>query len=132
MISKDSMIFIIEDDQPYGVLIQYHLKYLGFQNVLLFHDETQCLNNMDKCPEVLISDYHLNYMSGLKLIEEARKKTSGFYSILLSGEYDKARYSDDISLNKIDKYLIKGENELEKLSEVLNSLMNSKHHVQFY
>ncbi len=132
MLTKESTIFIVEDDKPYGILVQFYLRKLGFQNVELFHDEEQCLNNMDKHPKVLISDYHLNYMNGMKLIEKARKKSSGFYSILLSGSYHKEKYSNDMSLRKIDKYIMKGDNELDKLHETLSGLMDPVYNLQFY
>jgi DNA-binding response OmpR family regulator len=132
MITKDSTIFVVEDDKPYGILIQCYLRKLGFQHIFLFHDEKECLDSMDQYPEVLISDYHLNFMSGLKLIQEARKISSGFYSVLLSGAFHKEKYSNDMPLHYIDKYIMKGDNELQKLSETLNTFMNPMYNAQFY
>lgn len=132
MITKNSTIFIIEDDKPYGALLQRHLKNLGFQNVVIFHDEEQCLNNMHQHPKVLISDYNLNYMSGLRLIEEAREKSTGFYSILLSGVYNQEHYAYDMSSHNIDKYIMKGDDELQKLSQTLDNFMNPTFSIHLY
>lgn len=132
MITKSSLIFIVDDDKPYGNLLLTYLKKSGFQHVELFHDENQCLNNMEQHPEVLISDYNLNYMSGLKLIREARKISSGFYSILLSGAFHKEQYKDDMSLHNVDKYILKGDDELGKLSETLDNFMDPVYKVQYY
>lgn len=132
MITKNSLIFIVEDDKPYGNLVRSFLKKSGYEHVTLFHDERDCLNNLSQHPEVIISDYHLNYMSGLKLIQEARKKSSGFYTILLSGAYHIEKFSDDIPVQKVDKYIIKGENEFQILTETLNDLTISKSSSQYY
>ena len=132
MITKKSLIFIVDDDKPYGNLLSAYLRKAGFQHIELFHDEGQCLNNMGQHPEVLISDYNLNYMSGLKLIQEAREISPGFHSILLSGAFHKEHYSDDMPLDKVDKYIMKGDNELEKLSETLESFMDPGNRIQYY
>jgi ActR/RegA family two-component response regulator len=132
MFTKDSLIFLIDDDEPYGKLIQTHIQRQGFGNVVLFQDERSCLLNIIQHPHVLITDYHLNYMSGLKLIEQARKIIRSFYSILLSGVYHNEIYSDDMSIRNVDKYIIKGENDLNQLSETLHNFLIPECCYQFY
>jgi two-component SAPR family response regulator len=133
MFTKDSPIFVVDDDKPYGNLVQTYIKRLGFQNVTFFDDEESCLHNMIYNPRVLIADYYLTYMSGLKLIEQARKINSELYAILLSGAYHKEIYSDDMSIRHIiDKYIIKGDNDLDQLSAILNSFLTPDCSYQYY
>lgn len=132
MITENSTIFIIEDNKFYGVAVKNHLKKLGFKNVVLFHDEIQCLNSMHQGPEVLISDYQLNHMNGLKLFEEAKKKSSGFYSILLSRNYENEKHSNDMPIRYINRYIKKDGEELNKLSEVLSNYLDPAYNVQYY
>ena len=132
MFTKDSLIFIVDDDEPYGKLIQIFLGRQGFRNVTFFQDEKSCLQNMIKCPEVLITDYNLNIMSGLKLIEKARKFCHGIFSILLSGVYHKEAFSDDHSIGDIDKYIIKDNDALNELSRTLDSFLIPGYNYQYY
>ncbi len=132
MVTNDSLIYILEDDRPYGALMQQYLNKQGFKQIILFHDENNCLTNLDKHPSILITDYHLNYMSGLKVIQEARKVNPDIYTILISGAYHKAKYSDDIPLQKIDKYIIKDNNELQELSKFLFALMDKTPDEEYY
>ncbi len=131
MITKNSLIFILEDDKAYGILIQNCLKKSGFQKVVLFQDENLCLNNMAKHPRILISDYHLNYMSGLQIIKMAKEENKGLYTILLSGDYHKEKFSND-SLQEIDKYIMKGDHEFEVLVKTLNNLTDQQYDENFY
>lgn len=124
MFTKDSLIFVVDDDVPYGKLVQTYINRQGFQNVTFFQDEGSCLLNMLYNPDVLIADYHLNFMSGLKLIEQAREICRGIYSILLSGVYHKEFYSGDMSIRHIDKYIQKGDNDLDQLSETLHGFLS--------
>jgi len=123
MFTKDSLIFIVDDDIPYGKLVEMHLRRQGFRNVTFFDDEGICLQNLIYNPHVLITDYHLKYMSGLKLIVQAKIIVRRLYAILLSGAYHKELYSDDISIRDIDKYIIKGENDRTQLTEILNDFL---------
>jgi len=132
MFAKDSLIFVVDDDVPYGKLVQTYIKRQGFENVTFFQDERSCLRNMKDNPQVLIADYHLNFMSGLKLIERAREICRGIYSILLSGVYHKELYSDDMSIRNVDKYIMKGENDLNHLSETLHNFLIPGCSYQFY
>lgn len=132
MITKNSLIFILEDDKAYGILIQNFLKKSGYQKVVLFQDENLCLNNMTKRPKILISDYHLNYMSGLQIIKKVKEKNSGLYTILLSGAYHKEKFSNDMPLREVNKYILKGDHEFEELVKTLNNLVDQYYDENFY
>jgi DNA-binding response OmpR family regulator len=132
MITKNSLIFILEDDKAYGILIQNHLKKAGYQKAVLFQDENLCLNNMTKRPKILISDYHLNYMSGLQIIKKAKESNNGLYTILLSGAYHKEKFSNDIPLSEINKYIRKGECEFKELVKTLDNLTEQYYDENFY
>jgi DNA-binding response OmpR family regulator len=125
MLTKSSLIFIVDDNLYYGKMILYHLKNQGFENVILFSDENKCLDNFKKKPRLLISDYHLKEMNGLQLIQKARGVYQGFYTILLSGSYYEEDFNNNVILHEIDKYIIKGQDELQILADTLNDWINS-------
>ncbi len=132
MVTKNSIIFIIEDNELYGKAVQSFLRSIGFRNVIWFQDERHCLHSMGNRPEVLILDYQLNYMNGLDLLKEARKKSSGFFSILLSGTFDRLKYNTGMPLPFFDRYIRKDGQEFKKLSETLDNFMDPAYNIQFY
>jgi DNA-binding response OmpR family regulator len=132
MITENSIIFYVEDNKLYGKVVQSFLKKLGYGNVIWFQDERHCLHCMDQGPEVLILDYELNYMTGIKLLEEAKKKSLNFYTILLSGTFEKVKHINDMPLHYIDRYIRKNGYELKRLADTLNDFMNPSSKLRFF
>jgi DNA-binding NtrC family response regulator len=123
MNGTNNLIFIIDDDLGYGRYVQARLAQNKYTNVHLYEDEKACLKDMKKFPAILIVDYHLKEMSGLQLIQKAKNIYPDFYSILLSGEYHNTQSTnvmDERFLAYIDKYIIKGMNDMEELFEALD------------
>ena len=119
----NNLIFIIDDDLGYGRYVQARLAQNKYTNVHLYDDEKAFLKDMKKSPAILIVDFHLKEMSGLQLIQKAKNIYPDFYSILLSGEYhntQNASVIDERFLKYIDKYIIKGMNDMEELFEALD------------
>ncbi len=126
MLTKSSLIFIIDDNLYYGKIILHHLKNQGFENIILFNDENKCLDSFKEQPSLLISDYHLKDMDGLQLVEKAREVHTEFYTILLSGSYYDEDFNNKIVLQHIDKCIIKGHDELQKLTNTLNDWIDKE------
>jgi ActR/RegA family two-component response regulator len=122
MNGSGNLIFIVDDDLGYGRYVQARLTQNRFTNVHLYDDEKECLKDMKQLPAFLIVDYHLKKMSGLQLIQKAKSICPDFYSILLSGEYHNNSTSmmDERFLQYIDKYIIKGMDDMEELMDTLN------------
>jgi DNA-binding NtrC family response regulator len=131
MIKRNSLVFIVEDDIACGKLIDYNVKKQGFENVCLFHDENECLENLTDDVKVIIADFRLNTMNGLTLINKARQKNPHIYTILFSGLHDQDIFSDEDTRELVDEYIMKG---CEGISELIDSLNNwaRKQYVEYY
>lgn len=121
MFGKENLIFIIDDNVAYGKLIKATLKKHSYNNVRVFTKEHDFLDNMDQYPHIVICDYHLNTMNGLKLIELAKETHPFFYSILLSGEFhiNTENVLDQRFIHLVDRYLVKNMDELKELVHTL-------------
>jgi len=120
----NNLIFIIDDDLGYGRYVQARLAQNRYNNVNLYDDEKACLKDMKQSPDILIVDYHLKTMSGLQLIQKAKIIYPDFYSILLSGEYHNTNTTgsmDERFIQYIDKYIIKGMDDMEELFEAIDN-----------
>jgi len=132
MISKNSLIYIIDDDLSYGNLVELNLINQDFKHVLLFTDEKLCLESMKDGPKVLISDFHLKNMTGFKLIQKARKIYPDFYTILFSADYEYTNYKDVLTSRQVNKYIYKDCNTITELLETLELWMQSDQFIQYY
>ena len=112
---------MIDSDSDYGTSVKINLAKKNFNNFVLFEDEKDCLSNMIKKPKILITGYHLKNSSGLQLIKKAKAIYPDFFSILLSGEFHNETFKvfDERFLQYVDKYIIKGMDDMEELIETV-------------
>jgi len=127
MSKKNSLIFVVEDDIPFGKLIQYYLMKHGYKNMIVYTHEKDCLDNFKRHPDVLITDYRLKCMDGIKLIQKAKKIYLDFYCILLSGmQYDEI-FVNGISGQYIDKYIRKGLYSMNELVLAIDQCLHKQY-----
>jgi len=115
------LIYMIDPDEAYGIKVKNRLAFNHFENFAFFSDTEECLKNMNKKPKILIVSAHLKSFSGIQLIKKARATNPKFFSILLSGESDEDPFKicDDRFLQFVDKYIIKGMDDLEEIIETV-------------
>jgi DNA-binding NtrC family response regulator len=126
MLEKNSLIFVVEDDIPCGKLMQYYLTKNGYKNVIVYTCEKDCLNNFERHPEVLITDYRLKSTDGIKLIQKAKKIFLDFYCILLSGMQQDEIFVNGISRQYIDKFVRKGLSSMNELVQALDHCLHTQ------
>ena len=132
MNKKKCLISIVEDDIPCGKLLEYYLRRNGFNNVALYTDENNFIHNLNKHPQIVITDYRLKATNGVELIRHAKKIYPDFYCILFTGlNYDEICQEDKSEL-LIDKYIRKGLYSLTELLTTLNTYSKTQFIEQFY
>ena len=129
---NNSLIFAVEDDIPYGKLIQYCLVKNGYKNVKVFTHEKKCLDSFKQHPDILITDYRLKSMDGLKLIQKARRIYPDFYCILLTGMPQDEISRLRISKYCIDKYIRKDLKSMQELIRILDYYIQSQYVEHYY
>ena len=115
------LIHMVDIDEDYRKLVKSILSKHNFKHMSLYSNENDCLADMIKKPKILITGYHLNHISGLQLIKKARAIYPHFYSILLSGDFhkDTLKVYDERFIQYVDKYIIKGMDDMEELIEAI-------------
>ncbi len=119
--ASSTLIYIMNNDEGYGKIVKTSLAAKRFKNVVFFADEAECLKNMGKKPKVLITGSRLKSLSGLQLIKKARAIYPDFYSILLSNDFqnDSFKIYDERFIQYVDKYIIKGMDDMEEIIETV-------------
>jgi response regulator RpfG family c-di-GMP phosphodiesterase len=119
MENKSTLIFVVEDDLPCGMLIKYYLAKKYYTNVYLFSTEKECLANLSKKPDIIITDYRLKSMNGIDLIRKIKRIYPSFYSILLTALPADEIFNKSMNNRLIDKYIRKS---LTSMSELFYSI----------
>src|SRR5688500_9103415 len=62
-------VFIVEDDEFVGNIMQRTLEKISDAEVHLFRTPEECLNNLHLNPDVVSIDYYLPGMTGMEMME---------------------------------------------------------------
>jgi DNA-binding NtrC family response regulator len=115
-------IFIVDDDLFCRELYQKHLRNIGFENILVFENGQSCLDSLYLQPDVMFIDYNMTPYNGLELMEKVRVLNPDVHVLLISGQKDIRIALEALRGGAFD-YIIKGERDLEMISNVTNRLM---------
>lgn len=133
-------VLIAEDEPPVARYIRTLVEEAGGYTVVgLCEDGEEALEQIRAVnPDVLISDIKMNGMTGLELIQQARKEYPQLLSVIISG-YKMFEYAQEaIKLNTVD-YLLKPINRdeffrlMERIRETLmqDYRIKRRRHLEF-
>jgi len=81
-------VFIVEDDKLYGEMLRYHLSLNPDNEVLLFTNGRDCIDNLHLSPGFISLDYSLPDMSGLEVLQKIRAFDPRLPVVIVSGQED--------------------------------------------
>ena len=116
-------IFIVEDNDLYAKVLKRQLENDHFE-VYVYYNGRDCLNNLDKSPDVITLDYTLPDMNGDLILSEIKKQLPSVHVIIISGQND---INTAVSLlkNGAYDYITKGPDTREKLNNTIRNIYQS-------
>ena len=84
---KSVLIYIVDDEPMIGELVQAILQREGFQSSFFQYPDHALIafEKAAKKPDLLLTDYRMDPMSGLELIEQCKRLKPDLKTILYSG-----------------------------------------------
>ncbi|MEI6193906.1 MAG: response regulator [Verrucomicrobiota bacterium] len=102
---KHPTIFVVDDEPMLLDLAAAILEPLGYE-VRTFRDPRSALAAFSKAkPEVVVTDYAMDGMNGIDLIQECKRVNPDQKTMLVSGTVDEHIYADQSA--RPDKFLAK-------------------------
>lgn len=117
-------IFIVEDNELYAKVLKKQLEQEHFE-VNIYYSGSECLNNLDKSPGIILLDFMLPDMTGDSVLREIKAKDPGIHVIIISGQNDINTAVDLLKMGAYD-YLTKGPDTREKLHRTINTLYHTE------
>jgi DNA-binding NtrC family response regulator len=114
-------IFLVDDDTFSINLYRQVLENNGYTDVSTFFNSSIALFNLEKKPSVVFLDYQMSDISGIEVLKKIKKFDKSIYVIMISGQEKIKVAFDAIKLGAFD-YIEKGDNELEKIIQVLEKI----------
>ncbi|WP_372936823.1 sigma-54-dependent transcriptional regulator [Mariniphaga sediminis] len=81
-------IFIVEDDRFYGELLKRHMQLNPENEVYLFQNGKDCLNNLYLMPDMISLDYRLPDFSGDSILKKVHADYPELPVVIVSGQED--------------------------------------------
>jgi len=86
--STNFSVFVVEDDEFYSEVLEYHLSLNPDVSVTKFANAKDFLNNLDKNPDAVTLDYSLPDMSGEEVLKKIQEYNSEIPVVMISGQED--------------------------------------------
>jgi DNA-binding NtrC family response regulator len=117
-------IFIVEDDKFFAQIVETYLNEKGFPNVHLYSSGSDCLQEMDKKPEIVILDYTLGFENGNEILKKIKEISPTTQVIMLSGQEFLHVAVKSFKYGAFD-YIEKNKDSLTNLQKVLDRILSN-------
>jgi two-component system, NtrC family, response regulator AtoC len=120
---KHHLIFIVEDNEMYSLLLDYTLSNESTCRVMRFTTGEECIRNLDMKPDLVILDLTLPGIDGKETLKHIKYRDPAIPVVILTGNEDIDAARDFVNKG-ISNYLIKGTDTIPKLVSIIDSTCN--------
>lgn len=118
-------IFIVDDDLFYLNILERHVSTLGYQKVTTYDNGTDCLNHLDKKPDIILLDYGMDNLTGFDVLKKIKRFDPDIYVVMISGQEEIKPAVDSLKYGAFD-YIQKGESDKKNIEKVLDRIFETK------
>ena len=120
-IIKNYKIFLVDDDLFYLNMYEQHIKNLGFDDVTLFENGTDCLNDLIQYPDIVFLDHNMDMLNGFEVLKKIKRFDPNINVVMVSGQENLQTALNALKYGAFD-YIVKGDRENEKMKSVIKRI----------
>jgi DNA-binding NtrC family response regulator len=124
MTEKPFQVFVVEDNEWYNHLLVHNLSLNPDFHVVSFQNGKDCLDNLDKGPDLITLDYRLPDMSGIDVLRRIKKENPDIQVILISEQADINVVVELLKEGAYD-YIVKTNDIREHLLNTVQNIRNN-------
>lgn len=119
-------LFLVDDDIIFLKMLEIQFQHHGDFDIETFETGELCLQNLDKKPDVIILDFHLDgitksAMNGLETLDKIKNSNPNIPVIMLSSQ-DKIDVAVSCMHNKAFDYIVKSETAFLRLQKAIETI----------
>lgn len=80
------LIFVVDDDKFAHHLLNSILRKFSFRNVEHFFSGEDCLENIEKAPDIILLDFEMDGINGLETLNRIKKHFPDIKVLMISGQ----------------------------------------------
>ena len=117
-------VFIVEDDEFQGKLMQKTLERIPDAEVHVFTEPEDCLNALHMNPDVVSIDYYLPGMNGMEMLEKIKNYNNSINCIIVSGQ-EKVEIVLELYKHGASDYIMKDDNAITNLEHAVKKIFDN-------
>jgi DNA-binding NtrC family response regulator len=80
------LIFMVDDDPFCLALYRQYLKNIGEENVVVFSDSSECLDNLSRNPDLIFLDHSMGPINGIDTLKKIKRIDPNATVVFISGQ----------------------------------------------
>lgn len=117
--------FVVDDDVFWSTMYEQFLTSMGYLNITYYLNGTDCLNNLDKKPDIIFLDHNMEDITGFEVLKKIKKYNPNIYVIMISGQESIKTAVDALQYGAFD-YIIKDNAVCDKMGMIINKIIIAK------
>lgn len=122
-------IFLVDDDLFSLNIYRQGLENLGYNKVSLFLNGTICLSNLNQKPDIIFLDHNMDDLTGFEVLKKIKRYDPNVLVVIVSAQENMKIAVDALKYGAFD-YIIKGDNEIEKMQNVIERMESIKQEIK--
>ena len=125
MATYEPLVYIVEDEPLYRLLIEHALEKHSFNNYKCFSSGEKCLEEIGNNPDVIFLDYYLDNRDGLDILKEIKKIRRKTKVIFLSSQKN-IRVAVEAMKSGASDYIVKDSFAFKKMIKALKKIKDTR------
>jgi DNA-binding NtrC family response regulator len=117
--------FVVDDDLFWSSMYEQFLTNLGYLNITYYHNGMDCLDNLDKKPDIIFLDHNMDDINGFEVLKKIKNYNPNIYVIMVSGQGTIKTAVDALQYGAFD-YIIKNNAVCDKMGMIINKIIVAK------
>lgn len=120
---RNNLAFIVEDNEMFSTILNHTLSNGSVCDFISFKSGEECISNLYMNPKMIVMDYGLPGMSGLKTLKVIKKYNPDIPVVVITSTNDEKNKKDFLN-EGVFAYLVKQKSTIQQIINIINKVLD--------